>query len=55
MADTCNSCKQRIVNTKGSVKFTCPNCKKQDIVRCAHCREAGLKYHCPECDFEGPN
>ncbi len=37
------------------VKFTCPNCLKQEIKRTAHEREIGAKYECKECRFTGPN
>lgn len=51
----CSSCKKRVVNLVGSVKFSCPNCGKADIVRCKHCRQIVAKFKCPECGFEGPN
>jgi len=51
----CSSCKKRITNISGSVKFKCPACGKTEIVRCKHCREIVAKYVCPECKFEGPN
>lgn len=51
----CVSCKKRITNDIGNVKFKCPKCKKGDIVRCRSCREIVAKYTCPECGFTGPN
>ena len=50
----CISCKKEI-SSPGSVNFKCPNCLKQDIVRCRHCREIASRYVCPKCDFSGPN
>ena len=51
---TCNSCKRKITNTKGTVVFNCPSCKKEKIVRCGKCREIAAGYKC-NCKFEGPN
>jgi len=51
----CSSCKKALTNVSGSVSFVCPNCGKQTIVRCRHCREIAAKFVCPECGFEGPN
>ena len=51
----CSSCKKKIENDPGAVAFKCPNCGKQEIVRCTHCRQIVAKYKCPECGFEGPN
>ncbi|MFH1409765.1 MAG: zinc finger domain-containing protein [Nanoarchaeota archaeon] len=42
-------------NDQGSVKFLCPNCGKQEIVRTKHERETAVRYKCPECGFDGPN
>ncbi|MFC1742065.1 zinc finger domain-containing protein [Nanoarchaeota archaeon] len=52
---TCSSCKKKVANMVGTVKFVCPNCGKTDIIRCGHCREIVAKYKCHECGFEGPN
>ncbi len=51
----CSSCKQRITNTKGTAVFGCPNCNKEQIVRCAECRKIVVKYTCHQCGFTGPN
>lgn len=50
----CISCKVKITNMVGSVRFQCPNCSKYEIVRCRRCREISSPYKCPECSFEGP-
>ncbi len=52
---TCNSCKKKVSNDAGSVKFTCPNCEKYELVRCSNCRSNAVKYTCPQCGFVGPN
>ena len=52
---TCTSCKKRITNDTGVVKFQCPNCGKYEIVRCQSCRKNASKYKCTGCDFVGPN
>jgi len=55
MADKiCNSCATPILNKKGSVEFTCPNCGKAKIIRCLSCRTSSATYKCPNCGFEGP-
>ncbi|MBI2522768.1 RNA-binding protein [Candidatus Woesearchaeota archaeon] len=51
----CSSCKSNVTNSKGTAVFNCPNCSKQQIVRCIHCRHIATKYKCHACDFEGPN
>ncbi|MFH0874967.1 MAG: zinc finger domain-containing protein [archaeon] len=51
----CSSCKARITNTKGAVKFLCPSCSKETIIRCADCRKNVVKYTCHSCGFVGPN
>ena len=51
----CISCKVKVTNMEGTVKFPCPNCGKFEIIRCSHCRKIVAKYKCPECEFEGPN
>ncbi|MBD3259471.1 RNA-binding protein [Candidatus Woesearchaeota archaeon] len=53
--ETCSSCSTRITNSKGSIRFKCPNCGEGEIVRCAHCRKIAAKYTCPKCGFTGPN
>jgi len=55
MKEVCSSCKTDISNDIGNIKFKCPSCLKQTIIRCKHCREIVSKYKCPECNFEGPN
>jgi predicted RNA-binding Zn-ribbon protein involved in translation (DUF1610 family) len=51
----CISCKKRIANNPGFVKFMCPECNKFEIVRCKSCRVAAAKFKCPECGFIGTN
>lgn len=51
---TCSSCKKRI-SAESAARFPCPACGKEEIVRCAHCREIAAKYKCHSCGFEGPN
>ena len=50
----CTSCKKEI-GESGGIVFKCPNCLKQDIVRCRHCREIASRYICAGCSFSGPN
>jgi predicted RNA-binding Zn-ribbon protein involved in translation (DUF1610 family) len=51
----CTSCKVKLVSATGVVKFKCPSCNKQDIIRCSSCRKKAIKYVCSNCSFEGPN
>jgi len=53
--EICLSCKVRLTNMTGSVRFKCPKCGKGDITRCAKCKKIGTMYTCPQCSFEGPN
>ena len=50
----CTSCKKDITNDTGNVRFKCPACEKEEIIRCKHCREISAKYVC-KCGFSGPN
>ena len=50
----CTTCGVLISNNRMAVIFKCPNCGKETIVRCEHCRKIGAKYKCPSCGFEGP-
>jgi len=51
----CSSCKEEIANQRGTVKFNCPKCGKEEITRCPHCKKIAAKYKCYSCGFEGPN
>lgn len=55
MTDVSTSSNKRIANDSGSVKFTCPNCGKFEIIRGLQERKKATKYTCPECGFTGPN
>ncbi|HLD58802.1 MAG TPA: zinc finger domain-containing protein [archaeon] len=48
----CSTCNREL--TTGFVEFKCPNCGKERILRCPHCRKAVKTYKCGECGFEGP-
>lgn len=51
----CNSCNKTI--QEGATIFKCPDCGKEDIIRCSHCKKLGVRYKCPnpDCGFSGPN
>ena len=53
--EKCSSCKKQVVNVKGSTRFKCPGCGKEEIVRCYECRRLATKYICKKCEFKGPN
>jgi Zn-ribbon RNA-binding protein len=48
----CTSCKREV--TDDYVKFKCPQCGKNTIVRCMKCRDTVTPYVCDECGFTGP-
>ncbi len=50
----CTSCGRRVTYERGIVKFLCPNCGEQLIVRCRICRKHAHEYTCPNCGFTGP-
>jgi len=49
----CISCNLHMGASDNFVKFKCPGCNEQIIVRCDICRSNGIKYKC-KCGFEGP-
>lgn len=51
----CSSCKLSVKNDTGSTTFICPNCGKEEIIRCSHCRKISARYECTKCKFSGPN
>ncbi len=51
----CTSCKSKLIGASGSVKFDCPSCNNEKIIRCFECRKNSIKYICTDCKFEGPN
>ncbi|MGA1793659.1 MAG: zinc finger domain-containing protein [Thermoplasmatota archaeon] len=51
--DRCTSCGTPLQAEK-SVKFNCPGCNEQTIVRCGQCRDQSANYMCPGCGFQGP-
>ena len=51
----CISCNKKVANQKGTTRFNCPECGKQEIVRCGQGRKLATKYKCPDCGFVGPN
>lgn len=54
-SEKCNSCKTAITNVQGTVRFKCPGCSKEDIIRCDRCRRFAARYKCFSCGLEGPN
>jgi len=53
--NVCSSTKVKVTNLTGTVKFNCPKCGEQEIIRSKKARELVIKYTCPSCGFEGPN
>ena len=50
----CSSCKRDIEVEKDWVKFKCPKCAEEEIVRCWRCKKIVNTYKCSKCEFEGP-
>lgn len=47
----CTSCKVEVLEEYTT--FKCPECGKQEIVRCKNCRANTVGYTC-QCGFTGP-
>jgi predicted RNA-binding Zn-ribbon protein involved in translation (DUF1610 family) len=50
----CTSCGVKIEAEDKWVKFSCPKCNKQRIVRCDKCKRLMNAYECRKCGFMGP-
>lgn len=53
MSFKCSACGIDVSAKDNFVKFLCPNCGKNLIVRCKTCKNLSNKYTC-ECGFTGP-
>lgn len=49
----CTSCNKHVQVSDNFVKFKCPSCQNEYIVRCQKCKAAGVRYKC-KCGFMGP-
>lgn len=54
MSFKCSTCGVEVTTKKNFVKFMCPNCGKELIVRCSTCKAMSNKYTCPGCNWTGP-
>ena len=50
----CTSCGVKIEAEDNWVKFPCPKCGKQKIIRCNKCKKLMNAYECKKCGFIGP-
>ncbi len=50
----CQAVKQDITNDTGAVRFPCPSCAKNEIIRSSFARKNAIQYTCA-CGFTGPN
>jgi len=50
----CASCGVRIEADDRWVKFSCPKCAKERIIRCKKCKRLMNAYECKKCGFIGP-
>ncbi|HLC51287.1 MAG TPA: zinc finger domain-containing protein [archaeon] len=49
----CSTCNVQLVGQEEFVRFQCPACSENEIIRCARCRKQSNAYKC-KCGFEGP-
>jgi predicted RNA-binding Zn-ribbon protein involved in translation (DUF1610 family) len=50
----CTSCGVKIEAEDRWVRFSCPKCGKQRIIRCDKCKRLMNSYECKKCGFIGP-
>ena len=50
----CSSCGVDIRAKDNFVKFKCPNCGEEVIIRCNTCKVLSNRYTCSKCGFVGP-
>jgi len=50
----CVSCGVNVTGQEEFVKFNCPNCNDNVIIRCKQCKKLANTYKCTKCSFEGP-
>lgn len=50
----CKSCGVKVEGGSEWVKFGCPSCGDETIIRCSRCKCFGNKYTCSKCKFTGP-
>jgi len=51
--ERCTSCGVPLQASR-SVRFGCPKCNEETIVRCGQCRDQSAYYTCTACGFTGP-
>jgi hypothetical protein len=54
MAMKCSTCGVNLLGQEGFVKFNCPSCADEVIIRCRQCKKLSVPYKCKSCNFEGP-
>jgi predicted RNA-binding Zn-ribbon protein involved in translation (DUF1610 family) len=50
----CVSCGKSVETDSYWVRFPCPACGEESVVRCERCRKIVVTYKCPKCGFDGP-
>jgi predicted RNA-binding Zn-ribbon protein involved in translation (DUF1610 family) len=50
----CSTCGIDVIGQEDFVKFNCPSCGEELIIRCRRCKKLSNPYKCSKCDFEGP-
>ena len=50
----CTSCGTNLVGQDDFVKFKCPECGEEIIMRCSRCKKLSKPYKCTKCNYEGP-
>jgi len=54
MSLKCMTCGVSLIGQEEFVKFECPNCSEETIVRCSKCKVLSTPYECKKCKFVGP-
>lgn len=50
----CSSCGTSLIGQEDFVKFKCPDCGENIIIRCKRCKQLSNMYICEKCGFTGP-
>ncbi len=50
----CGSCGVGLLGQEEFVKFPCPACGQETIIRDRQCKLQSVPYVCSKCNFEGP-
>ena len=54
MSIHCKTCGVSLMGQEAFVKFPCPKCGEEEIIRCKKCKTLSAPYKCKKCGFIGP-